>query len=47
VSGLGYEMLRAYTDGLWRAERPPLAPVLAGLQRAVNAGELSAAVRAA
>jgi hypothetical protein len=40
-------MLRAYTDGLWRAERPPLAPVLAGLQRAVNAGELSAAVRAA
>lgn len=47
MSGLGYEMLRAYTDGLWRAERPPLAPVLAGLQRAVNAGELSAAVRAA
>ena len=47
VSGLGYEMLRTYTDGLWRAEQPPPEHVLAGLALAVDPGELQAAVRAA
>lgn len=47
VSGLGYQMLRTYTDGLWTAERPPPQHVLAGLARAVDAEELSAAVLAA
>lgn len=47
ASGLGYQMLRTYTDGLWTADRPPPAHVLAGLARAVPPDELHAAVRAA
>ena len=47
LSGLGYQTLRTYTDGLWTAERPPPEHVLAGLSRVVNAEELAAAVRAA
>lgn len=47
VSGLGYQMLRTYTDGLWTADRPPAGRVLAGLARAVDPAELTVAVRAA
>lgn len=47
VSGLGYQMLRTYTDGLWTADRPPPDRVLAGLARAVDPDDLRAAVLAA
>ena len=45
-SGLGYQLLRTYTDGLWTADRPPPERVLAGLARVVDPGELAAAVLA-
>ena len=46
TSGLGYHMLRTYTDGLWTAESPPPQYVLDALARAVDPEDLSAAVRA-
>ena len=47
TSGLGYHMLRTYTDGLWTAEHPPPQYVLDALAQAVDPEELGAAVRAA
>lgn len=47
VSGLGYQTLRTYTDGLWTRDRPPSTRVLTALARAVDHAELDTAVRAA
>ena len=44
ASGLGYQMLRTYTDGLWTCEKPPSVFVLAMLGTAVDPDELNAAV---
>ena len=47
ASGLGYQMLRTYTDGLWTAEHPPPPHVLDALGRVIDPEDLGAAVRAA
>lgn len=47
ASGLGQQTLRTYTDGVWRAEKPPSPYVLAMLGNAVHPDELDAAVAAA
>lgn len=46
ATGLPYETLRTYTDGLWRATRPLPRPIFAGLARAVELTEFVAAVNA-
>ena len=46
ASGLAYERLRTYTDGLWRAASPPPPDVLVGLEAAVGAEPVQAAVLA-
>ena len=47
ATGLPYQALRTYTDGLWTADRLPPVRVLAALSEAVDAGELQRAVHEA
>ncbi len=47
VSGLPYQLLRTYTDGLWTADHLPPVRVLAALSQAVDPTELQRAVREA
>jgi hypothetical protein len=45
ASGLPYQLLRTYTDGLWTADHLPPVRVLAALSQAVDPTELQRAVR--
>jgi hypothetical protein len=47
ASGLPYQLLRTYTDGLWTADHLPPVRVLAALSQAVDPTELQRAVREA
>ncbi len=47
TSGLPYQLLRTYTDGLWTADHLPPVRVLAALSQAVDPTELQRAVREA
>ncbi len=47
ASGLPYQSLRTYTDGLWTADHLPPVRVLAALSQAVDPTELQRAVREA
>lgn len=46
ASGLSYQMLRTYTDGLWTCKKPPSTFVLARLGNAVDPDDLDTAVAA-
>ncbi len=45
ASGLPYQLLRTYTDGLWTADHLPPVRVLAALSQAVDPTKLERAVR--
>lgn len=45
ASGLPYQALRTYTDGLWTADRLPPVRVLAALSQAVEPADVQRAVR--
>jgi hypothetical protein len=47
ASGLPYQLLRTYTDGLWTADHLPPVRVLAALSQALDPAELQRAVREA
>ena len=47
ATGLPYQALRTWTDGLWTADRVPPVRVLAALSEAVGPAEVQRAVREA